>query len=314
MSDLISVYVVGGTSILSQSDRIKQGLNSLPGVQVTDYISDADLVYSNDAGHFSSILEDKAKGRLKPGARLVFNVLDIPLHLLPPSGDYAFEKVFALAEQLKQADAVTAISQYVQSQIQQYLGLPSTVIYNPIKDVSPSIRLSGARPYPFRALMVGRCLDSNKRIRSLGIPSLIAAGFDESEVAVVGGEYPGWGVNLGIVRDDVLNDLYNSVDYVMYPSMLEGMGLPPLEGMICGAVPIVCSDLTTISEFPYPRFWWCYPSPQAIAYHLRIRGENPQVLEADRQHCLTLSEGLAEDLGKVAVARRIIEVYKRLVS
>lgn len=312
MSDLISVYVVGGTSVLSQSDRIKQGLNSLPGVKVTDYISDADLVYSNDAGHFGSILEDKAKGRLKPGARLVFNVLDIPLHLLPPSGDYAFEKMLALAEQLKQADAVTAISQYVQSQIQQYLGLRSTVIYNPIKDVSPSIRLSGARPYPFRVLMVGRCLDSNKRIRSLGIPSLIAAGFDESEVAVVGGEYPGWGVNLGIVRDDVLNDLYNSVDYVMYPSLLEGLGLPIYESLTCGAIPIVCHDLTTINEVPIPLFWRSFPSVICLAHRLRLYVNNPEALVLDKQCALDVGKVIKQGLSKEAIAQRIIDVYNKI--
>lgn len=311
MAEPILVYASGGESPLSQIDRVRQGLAAQQNVVLTDKIEEADLVYVNNPP-YDNVLR---AAQLKPSVKKIFNVLDLPLHLLQPNGDYTFEKMAALCEQLKQAEAITVISQYVQGQVQQYLGLASTVIYNPVKDVSPKKRLEEERPYgQFKVLMAGRVNDPNKRQRTIGIPALIMAGFNESEVAIVGGEYPGWGTNLGIVHDDVLSDLYNSVDYVMFPSVNEGLGLPPLEGMICGAIPIVCHDLTVVSELPYPRHWWCYPSPSAVAYHLYIRQQYPQVLEADRQHCLTMSDGLAEDLGKNAVARRIMNVYYKLVG
>lgn len=303
------VWASGGESPLSQIDRIRQGLAAQPNVILTDKIEEADLVYVNNPPY-----DNVLRAQLKPGAKTVFTLLDLPLHLLPPEGDFTFEKMGVLCAQLGQADAITTISQYVQSQVQQYLGLPSTVIYNPVKDVSPRKRLQGEKPYPYRVLLAGRVNDPNKRQRTIGIPALVMAGFNESEVAVVGGEYPGWGTNLGLVSDEVLNDLYNSVDYVMFPSLVEGLGLPPLEGMICGAVPIICHDLTVASELPYPRHWWCYPSSVAVSYHLHLRSKHLQVLEADRQHCLTMSEGLADDLGKNAVARRIMNVYYKLVG
>ena len=303
----IYVCALGGESPLSQITRVRQGLAQLPRVILCDDITQADLVYANDAGCFDNVLQFKHS--LKPTACIIFNVLDIPVHLIPPIGDYTFEKIAKLGTQLAQADKITCISKFVQGQIQQYLGLPSYVIYNPIKNVSPNKRLNGEKPYPYKVLMAGRLNDSNKRARSLSIPSLIMAGYEEKDVAVVGGEYPGWGTNLGVVSDETLNDLYNSVDFVMAPSMLEGLGLVPLEGMICGAVPILCSDMTTISEFPYPRFWWCHPSPQSISYHLRVRIENPHVMEADRDYCLSVGESLAEELNSVAVARRILNAY-----
>ncbi len=314
ISKPFTVAALGGESPLSQIARIREGFRTLPRVTVVDNLTDADLLYVNDPGYYNVVLAAKAAGTLKPGARCVFNVLDVPVMLFPPAGDFTYEKLATLGSQLSQADAITSISRYTQSQIQHFFGLGSTVVYNPVKPVSPDIRLSGVRPYPFRVLMVGRVNDLNKRQRTLGIPALILAGFEENEVAVCGGEYPGWGTNLGVVSDETLNDLYNSVDYVMFPSVLEGLGLPAFESLICGAIPLVCHDLTTIHELPMPQFWASYPSPQAIAYRLHIHRSNPQVFEADKQYCLSVSEGVAEQLSAANVARRIVGVYDRLVN
>ncbi len=310
----IKVCAFGGTSQLSQIDRITQGLSSLKGVEINNDLRIVDLIYSNDPGYFEAILSAKDQNLLKENCKIIFNVLDLPLHLIGSQGDYSFEKLAKLGAQLLRADAVTCISQYTQSQLQQCLGVGSVVIYNPVKPVSPDKRLNEEKPFPYRVLMAGRLNDTNKRARSLAIPALMRAGFEEHEVAVVGGEYPGWGVNLGIVNDSTLNDLYNSVDFVMCCSHLEGWGLTISESVICGAIPIVCQDLTTASEMSLPQYWFCYPSPEMIAFRLRVLIENPSILRAERDYCLSLSEGLSEDLSKETVARRIIEVYKKLFN
>ena len=50
------------------------------------------------------------------------------------------------------------------------------------------------------------------------------------------------GEHLGLVNDVSLNQLYNSSKIVALPSKFEGLGLPALEAMVCGAVPLVCRD------------------------------------------------------------------------
>jgi glycosyltransferase involved in cell wall biosynthesis len=52
---------------------------------------------------------------------------------------------------------------------------------------------------------------------------------------------------LGYVSDTELAALYSSCKAVVYPSLYEGFGLPPLEAMACGA-PVISSRIPTIME------------------------------------------------------------------
>lgn len=311
----LTILALGGISPLSQINRIKEGLASLEGITLTDHFGNADVVYCNDAGTYEEALEAKDDGRLMEGAKLVFNVLDIPEHLFLPMGDFTHEKLVNLRNSLVRADAITAISPFVKGQLLRLMALQATVIYQPIKDVSPEKRLKGERPYPFKVLLAGRARDKNKRQDSIGIPALIMAGFGEDEVAVVGGEYPGWGTDLGIVSDSVLNDLYNSVDFLMHPSALEGLGIPPLEAMVCGAVPILCYDQSTFADIShYPLYWGCYPSATSVAYRLRALIDNPGIMVAEKEYCLKQSIEIAEEFGKVRVAERIVRVCRNALE
>jgi glycosyltransferase involved in cell wall biosynthesis len=52
---------------------------------------------------------------------------------------------------------------------------------------------------------------------------------------------------LGQVPDDAMPDLYRSVDALVYPSLDEGFGLPPLEAMACGT-PVVAAARGSLPE------------------------------------------------------------------
>jgi glycosyltransferase involved in cell wall biosynthesis len=54
-------------------------------------------------------------------------------------------------------------------------------------------------------------------------------------------------VDLGYVADDVLRDLYERAEALVFPSSFEGFGLPVLEAMAAGC-PVVCSDLEVLQE------------------------------------------------------------------
>jgi glycosyltransferase involved in cell wall biosynthesis len=54
-------------------------------------------------------------------------------------------------------------------------------------------------------------------------------------------------VELGSVTDDRLVELYNASDVLLFPSHLEGFGLPVLEAMACGT-PVVASNAPSLLE------------------------------------------------------------------
>jgi glycosyltransferase involved in cell wall biosynthesis/ADP-heptose:LPS heptosyltransferase len=51
----------------------------------------------------------------------------------------------------------------------------------------------------------------------------------------------------GYVEDGDLIGLYNSCALFVFPSLHEGLGLPPMEAMSCGA-PVICSNATSLPE------------------------------------------------------------------
>jgi glycosyltransferase involved in cell wall biosynthesis len=54
-------------------------------------------------------------------------------------------------------------------------------------------------------------------------------------------------LELGAVPDDDIPALYNAVDLLLFPSLYEGFGWPPLEAMACGT-PVVCSRSGSLDE------------------------------------------------------------------
>jgi len=51
----------------------------------------------------------------------------------------------------------------------------------------------------------------------------------------------------GHVSEDDLLSFYGAADLLVFPSLFEGFGLPPLEAMACGT-PVVCSHVTSLPE------------------------------------------------------------------
>lgn len=223
-------------SILCQLDRVRDGLRAI-GHEVTSYDDPAaDAVFIGNPT-FEPYID---VCRRKP---TVFNVLDLATHC--PEHD---EIVRRLKGQLPYAGAITAISTTVANEIQVKVGLAAQTIYYPMKPVTQ--RTEGRAPkYPqFKVMMVGRTSDPNKRCGA-AVLALVRAGYTPDQVAIVGPEYPGWGTRVGVVSDETLNDLYQSVDYVMMLSRFEGIGLSAPEGACAGAIPIVLPDLSTYDEF-----------------------------------------------------------------
>jgi glycosyltransferase involved in cell wall biosynthesis len=54
-------------------------------------------------------------------------------------------------------------------------------------------------------------------------------------------------IELEFVPSERMQDIYNSVDCLLFPSWYEGFGWPPLEAMSCGT-PVVTSNVASLPE------------------------------------------------------------------
>ncbi len=229
---------------LDQISRIEQGL-----INNRHLLDDKnpDIVYSNN-DMYDDILNFVKTLNKKP--KIILNVLDLQLN--NPSYD-----LIKVKNQLLQADIITCISETVKKQIKQSIGLDAHVIYNPIKDIQFN-NLNKSIPF----LYVGRANDNRKRF------SLIKNTLSNIEnvhegLFICGSENPYFGKYVGIVNDETLNHLYNISKFLLLPSSFEGLGLPMIEAMVGGCIPITCADNETAIEFSPPEFI-CEPNSNSL--------------------------------------------------
>ena len=235
--------------LLPFSQLIEEGFKKL-GHTISS--ENPDLIFSNDPrGYDKSLILKKTN----PSAILIFNVLDIPWHM----PNIEKQTHLLVKHYLSKADFVTVISFKVQKDLTQFMSIKTKVIYNPRKDVYHDNNIKKDNSF----LFVGRANDPVKRI-NLVRDSLLKIENGLKNLKICGEQNPGFGNYLGYVSDKKLNELYNSSKYVLLPSKAEGIGLPMIEAMICGSIPILCSDNKTAKEFSIDDFI-CKPDATSIA-------------------------------------------------
>lgn len=254
----MKIHCNGSSNYVSQIERIKEGFIKL-GHTISS-IEEADLIYSNDPSGYSD--EHRL---INKNAKIIYNVLDLPPHCIDPKkfdiSRYTYINTnwardfnpLSLKERLKGADIITCICDEVKWQLKNWCNIDSTVIHNPIKDVSflnlkTEQKLRNQKGQLYKYLYVGRANDPNKRfyliyemMQKLGEPS--------ESLAVLGSENPGWGDYYGVVKDEILNLFYNSVEYFVFPSAFKSIGLPALESVVAKTIPIVTNDDPVTQEF-----------------------------------------------------------------
>ena len=285
----IKVAIYGWDGFTCQIPRIKEGMQALGHILSQD---SPDLIYCNDPIEFQKAIDLKKKN---PKAFLILNILDIPWHFANINKIIEIWKNFLI-----QADAVTTISLKVKKDLSQLLDKKIYVIYNPIKDVYYDENVKKNNMF----LYVGRANDPIKRI-GLVRESLTKIPDGLKSIKICGSENPGFGNYLGVVSDQELNKLYNSSKYVYLPSKAEGIGLTMIEAMICGAVPITCSDNLTAKEFS-PKNFICEPRPQCIADKIN---EINKEYKINRNLSLEYGKRYKVQFDKKNIAENIINIF-----
>ena len=286
----IKVSILGSDGYVCQIPRIKEGIKEL-GHILSD--ESPDLIYSNDPRGYEKALQLKRK---YPKAYLILNFLDIPWHMpnIQKQTELLVKNFFL------KADVITAISFKVKKDIGKFYDKKVHVIYNPIKDVyfDENIKKNNIFFY------VGRASDPVKRF-NLVRESLLKIKDGVKNTKICGSQNPNFGDYLGIIKDQELNKLYNASKYVLLPSSAEGIGLPMIEGMICGAIPITCSDNLTAREFSPPDFI-CEPYPQSIVNKIE---ELNKEYEAKRKIALEFGKKYKIQFDKKNIVKNIINIF-----
>ena len=286
----IKISIFGADGYTCQMPRIKEAMQSLGHILSED---SPEMIYSNDPTGYEKAMRLKKKF---PSSFLIFNFLDVPWHM--PNVD---KQTKLLVEHfLAKSDAVTAISYKVKKDLAKFLDKKIEVIYNPIKDVfyDESIKKNNTFLY------VGRANDPVKRT------NLLKQAFSKTvngiiDIKICGSEDPGFGTYLNVVSDQELNKLYNSSKYLLLPSKAEGLGLTMIEAMICGSLPIACSDNETAKEF-LPKDFICEPNAQSILNKIE---ELNKEYDAKRKLALEYGKKYKIQFDKISIAKKILSIF-----
>ncbi len=286
----IKVTILGSDGYTCQIPRIKEGMELL-GHSLSEV--SPDLIYSNDPKGYDKALILKEK---YPNAYLIFNFLDIPWHV----ENIERQTELLVNNYFLKADAVSVISFKVQKDLAKFYDKKIHVIYNPVKDVYFDEKIKKNNMF----LYVGRAKDPIKRIK-LVHESIIKIPAGLKNIKICGSENPGFGNYVGVISDKDLNKLYNSSKFVLLPSKAEGIGLPMIEGMICGTIPITCSDNLTAKEFSPPEFI-CEPNAQAIVEKIE---ELNKKYDSKRSLALEYGAKYKKQFNKKNIATNIIDIF-----
>ena len=275
--------------MLPFSQLIKEGFKKL-GHEISN--EDPNLIYANDPRGYKGAMLVKKKYKNVP---LIFNLLDIPWHM--PNIEQQTQLL--VSQFLMQADFVSTISLKVKKDLSKFFKEDIHVVYNPIKDVYYDEKILKNNTF----LFVGRANDPIKRFNLIRDSiSKIENGI--RKIKVCGAENPNFGNYLGYVSDDELNNLYNSTQFLLLPSKAEGIGLPMIEAMICGALPITCNDNETAKEF-LPLDFICAPNPESI---LKCIKKLEQEYEIKRKLAFKFGTEYKEKFNKTTIAKNILNI------
>lgn len=208
------------------------------------------------------------------GSRVVVSVHDVQ-HLDLPHLFSRAEKLYRrryYQAAARRADVVVTVSEFAKRSIVEHIGIDPDrvhVAYHGVDDFEPAAETGSGREdfllYPARAWA------HKNHARLVEAVTLLRRERPDLRLVLTGGgldtltDLPDWVDVRGLVSRDELRSLYRRAACLVFPSLYEGFGLPPLEAMAsgcpvaasnAGSLPEVCGDAAVLFD-PH--------DPQAIA-------------------------------------------------
>jgi glycosyltransferase involved in cell wall biosynthesis len=150
------------------------------------------------------------------------------------------------------ADAVIAISQFVRQSVIERLGVPPERVRAIHLGVDHRLYRPGGEPRERFLLYPARRWPHKNHERLFEAFALVRREQPDLELVLTGGGHTGRPVPdgvrvLGHVPEDELASLYRRAACLVFPSLYEGFGMPPLEAMACGC-PVAASRSGSLPE------------------------------------------------------------------
>ncbi len=181
----------------------------------------------------------------------VTTILDVQHELLPQffsRGERAYRRV-VYARSARESELVVTISRHAAAAIVEHLGVPEEKVrpihlgldhdvFRPGDGPREGFVLYPARPWPHKnhARLFEAFGELRRRRPEL---ELVLTSYE--------GAVPEGARSLGHVSRADLVDLYQRAAALVFPSLYEGFGQPPLEAMACGC-PVACSSTASLPE------------------------------------------------------------------
>lgn len=268
--------------------------------------------------------------------RTIVTVHDLSFRLHPEAAHARLRAYLerAVPRSLRRATHVLADSRSTANDLQRLMGVSSGKLSVLYPGIGPQFRrvedagmLADVRAkygLPERFLLHVGTIEPRKNLQRLisAYAELQAAGYAELGLVLAG--KPGWlaepilgqaratsGVLLpGPVADADLPALYSLAAGLVYPTLYEGFGFPPLEALACGT-PAVSSNSSSLPELVEGAAILVDPQdPAALVAGLRRLLGDPNVAEQARRN----GPQHAARFTWPAAARQLLELYSSLAS
>jgi glycosyltransferase involved in cell wall biosynthesis len=113
----------------------------------------------------------------------------------------------------------------------------------------------------------------------------------------------------GYVDSEDLPALYNLAEVLVYPSVYEGFGLPPLEAMACGT-PVITSAVSSMPEYISDAGLLIQPNEEALVKALEEVLNKPDL----RTHLSSKGIEIAANYSWKSTAENTVKVYRHVLN
>lgn len=275
---------------------------ALRAPQIRKIMADADVV------HFPFTVPAPLPTRRQASVQSLLDVQHLELPQLFSKAELLYRRRYYEGF-ARRADAVITISQFAKDRMVELLGIDADRIYVAHLGVDTTRFTPNLGPRENFVLYPARGWAHKNHARLIEAVGIARHSNPELRLVLTGGgldtlgELPDWVDRRGLVSEEELLTLYRTAGAMVFPSLYEGFGLPPLEAMASGC-PVAVSNAGSLPEVVGTAAVQFDPSdPEAIANGIvEALKRGPELAAAGVGHAATFTWESCRDVHLLAYA------------